>query len=105
MQKKGIKSSLKINENKYNIIIYGAGAYGKLTYDFLERYKNVNIVKWVDKNYNKIPPNEYPLPILNPEVIKNTKFDYIIITVKQSGLLKKFVSLLILMVEKMSKLF
>lgn len=89
MVKKGIKKGLNTEASNCNIIIYGAGAYGKLTYDFLKKYKNVNVVKWVDKNYNKIPANEYPLPILNPEVIKDTKFDYIIIAVTTERFIKE----------------
>ena len=89
MVKKGIKNGLNTETNNCNIIIYGAGAYGKLTYDFLKKYQNVNVIRWVDKNYNKIPANEYPLPILNPEVIKNTEFDYIIIAVTTERFIKE----------------
>lgn len=89
MVKKGIKKGLNTAASNYNIIIYGAGAYGKLTYDFLKKYKNVNVVKWVDKNYCKIPANEYPLPILNPDVIRDTNFDYIIIAVITERFIKE----------------
>lgn len=86
---KGIKQRLNIEVSNCNIIIYGAGAYGRLTYDFLKKYKNVNVIKWVDKNYNKIPANEYPLPIMNPEIIKGAKYDYIIIAVTTERFIKE----------------
>ncbi|MCI9078948.1 MAG: hypothetical protein HFH68_08500 [Lachnospiraceae bacterium] len=81
MYNKGITKQLSICNKTLNIIIYGAGAYGKLTYDFLKRFKNVNIVKWVDKNYNKIIQKEYELQISSPEVIKKINFDFIILAV------------------------
>ena len=48
---KGIKQRLNIEVSNCNIIIYGAGAYGRLTYDFLKKYKNVLTKICV---YNKI---------------------------------------------------
>ncbi len=86
---KGIKKWLKYSKNIYKIIIYGSGVYGKLTYDFLKEYKNINIVGWLDKNYNKIPKNEYSISVSSPDTLGNLDFDYIIIAVKTERLIKE----------------
>ncbi len=86
---KGIKENLKNDKGICNVIIYGAGAYGKLTYDYLCGYENVNVVGWVDKNYNKINQKEYPLPVLSPKNIKDLEYDYIIIAVTTERFVKE----------------
>lgn len=81
MKNKGIGNIICSNKCKIRVVIYGAGVYGKLTYDYLKKYKNIEIIGWLDRNYNKIPKYEYPIPILNPEVINNLDFEYIIVSV------------------------
>lgn len=81
MQRKGVKKWLGNNLNMYQVIIYGAGIYGRLTYDLLSKYKNINITGWVDRDYKKIEKDKYPISISNPDIITKLPFDYIIIAV------------------------
>ncbi len=77
---KGIENTIGQSSQPYRIIIYGAGMYGKLTYDLVMQHKNLSIVGWVDKNYLNIKADEFPIRIQNPDIICELEYDYIIIT-------------------------
>ena len=77
---KGIENTIGQSSQPYRIIIYGAGMYGKLTYDLVMQHKNLSIVGWVDKNYLNIQADEFPIRIQNPDIICELEYDYIIIT-------------------------
>lgn len=85
---KGIKKGLKVNGNICRVVIYGAGVYGKLAYDFLKKYENVFVIAWIDKNYMTIASNEYDISISSPSILNNLQFDYIIIAVKTERFIK-----------------
>lgn len=85
---KGIKKGLKVNGNICRVVIYGAGVYGKLAYDFLKKYENVFVIAWIDKNYMTIASHEYDISISSPSILNNLQFDYIIIAVKTERFIK-----------------
>ncbi len=68
------------------IIIYGAGRVGRDFYEQMSRYKDIEIVAWVDKNsdnisydYNKVMP---------PEIINDFNYDYIVIAILKEEVAK-----------------
>lgn len=68
----------EVIQNK-KIIIYGAGLVGRNFYSQISRYKDCDIVAWVDKN-----PEKYNYKYMNVEsidVLLNKKFDAIVIAV------------------------
>lgn len=68
-------------DNK-NIILYGAGDVGISYYNC---HKNdMNIVCWVDKNYQHL--TDYPVKIESPDNILNYNFDYLLIAVLHENL-------------------
>lgn len=76
-QVRGIRSNSFLGEGK--IILYGAGTVGKRYYlDILEK-KEIKIVSWIDK---KLAGEEiYYRKIQEPESIKGSDFDYVLIAV------------------------
>ena len=82
MKNKGLKKWLKqIGDEEKRVIIYGAGLWGNLTYDFLKEYNKIKLVGWVDKNYINLFKNKWSVPVLNPEIMISIEYDYIIIAV------------------------
>lgn len=72
-------ADLNALENK-RVIIYGAGKVGKSVYSQIARYKDIDIVAWVDKN-NKLYDfdcREVEMPI----VLSGVEYDYVVIAVK-----------------------
>ncbi|MCH5185705.1 MAG: glycosyltransferase [Oscillospiraceae bacterium] len=63
------------------IIIYGAGDMGKEI--FCKLIKDTKITGWCDKNYAYIG-----YPVLSPEIIPKTEYDYVIVAVAEKGLYK-----------------
>lgn len=76
---KGIINTIDANDN-CRIVIWGGGMYGKLTFDYLKQFKYLEVVGWVDKNYSNFCVDKFPIPIQNPDIIRNLEYDYIIIT-------------------------
>lgn len=66
------------------IVIYGAGAVGEDYYAQLRLYRDIDIVFWVDKNYQNIKNNFCKID--SPEVIKSAEFDYIVIAMQNPNL-------------------
>lgn len=60
------------------IVLYGAGRVGATYYDQLQRIHYVDLVGWVDKNYEKYPEKE----LSDPESIDRLTFDFIVIAVE-----------------------
>ena len=90
MKNKGLKKWLKyIGDEEKRVVIYGAGLWGNLTYDFLKKYNKVNFVGWVDKNYINLSENKWSVPVLNPDIISSIKYDYIIIAVTTEYIIKE----------------
>lgn len=82
MKNKGLKKWLKyIDDEEKRVVIYGAGLWGNLTYDFLKKYNKLNLVGWIDKNYINLFENKWSVPVINPEIIRSIEYDYIIIAV------------------------
>lgn len=63
---------------KSQIILYGAGRVGSTYYAQLRRVHYVDLVRWVDKNYEKYKYKE----LGDPEGIEQLPFDYIVIAVE-----------------------
>lgn len=62
-----------------NIILYGAGNVGIDYYNQLVRYSRINIIAWVDCNFENINIDYFK--IQSPDYIKDVKFDYIVIAI------------------------
>lgn len=62
------------------IILYGAGEYGQLVYQYLMQNVECEVVAWVDKN--QIDKEDSTYKIEYPEVIMNLEYDFILIGVK-----------------------
>ena len=68
----------KIPQNS-NVALYGGGNVGKQYWEQNHLYHFCNIILWVDKKYEELQAsNNY---IQNPEIIKSTDYDYILIGV------------------------
>lgn len=63
------------------VIIYGAGKVGKDYYDQLSRYKDIEIVGWVDKNASTMDLDYFT--INEPESIRNYVSDIVLIAVNE----------------------
>ena len=74
------------------VILYGAGRVGKDYYQQICRYRQCNIVGWVDQTKQKI---DY-FNIISKEEIININFDLIIIAVKDANVAKEIKDDLIL---------
>lgn len=64
------------------IIIYGAGIVGKDYYSQLAKYSDINIVAWVDKNFETIETDFFA--ISSPEEILHREYDYIVIAIENA---------------------
>lgn len=63
---------------KSKIILYGAGRVGSTYYDQLRRIHYVDLIGWMDKNFEKYPEKE----LSDPESIDRLTFDFIVIAVE-----------------------
>lgn len=61
------------------IVLYGAGKMGNSYYEQLKSDKRVEVVKWVDKNYQKF--NETDKPVAGVDEIKELMFDFVLIAI------------------------
>ena len=68
----------KIPHNS-NVVLYGAGNLGKQYWIQNLRYHFCNMILWVDREYEKLRDEKNC--IQNPEMIRKTDFDYILIGV------------------------
>lgn len=64
---------------KSRIIVYGAGAFGKATYQFFTCNTEYKVTGWYDGNYEKYDCLGYPVE--NPELLSKTEYDVIILAV------------------------
>lgn len=72
-----------------NVVIYGAGVCGQALYhQFLCRQKEAQIVAWIDKLGDR-RSEECLYEIQYPQILKNLKFDYVVIAVLEEYLAKK----------------
>lgn len=78
----------KIPKNS-DVVLYGAGDLGKQYWKQNILYCFCNIKLWVDKNYDKLRGDCDN--IKNPELIKDTDFDYILIAVDNYYIAKEIV--------------
>ena len=62
------------------IILYGAGVVGNSIYEQLTNYKSIEIIEWVDANYENIQSGYRQIG--NPYCIKELQFDYVVVAVK-----------------------
>lgn len=66
---------------KYSkIILYGAGHWGRIFYDWIKKNHHGAVVGWVDNNWSEITNLNYS--IMPIDAIFEIKFDYILITIK-----------------------
>lgn len=65
---------------KSKIILYGAGRVGSTYYDQLQRIHYVDLVGWVDKNYEKYSDKE----VSDPKCVERLSFDFIVIAVESA---------------------
>lgn len=66
------------------IVLYGAGAVGKDYYAQMRLYKNIDITKWVDRNFQEAEC-EY-CDINSPNDILDVGFDYIVVAILNPNL-------------------
>ncbi len=65
------------------IVLYGAGNIGLRYYQQIFRQKELHMVLWVDKQWEK---HQMSIPVSAPEEIASHEYDYIIIAVKKKEL-------------------
>ena len=71
---------LSLNSGE-RIIIYGAGEYGKSTYNYIRKMPDINITAWVDRKYKELGNG-----VLSPKnVFMRDDYDKIIIALKDSN--------------------
>lgn len=68
----------RLQRNK-KIILYGAGKMGKDYYRQVKVTGHGEVILWVDKQYQRFQDAE--CPIANPEEIRRTSFDYVVIAI------------------------
>ena len=73
-------------EKDSNIIIYGAGEVGASYYRQLKKNNYCNVVLLADLRFNELSEKYYPVE--NPDKIKETNFDYILISVLSEKMAK-----------------
>jgi len=66
-------------EKESRVILYGAGEFGVKYMEQNEKYGFCNIICWVDRNYKKMKNSARE--ILDPKVMKEKEFDYVIIAI------------------------
>lgn len=76
-------------EKKCKIVLYGAGAIGKSVKNYLEKYKEVMVVAWVDRNSALYDECSYS--VISPDLLnyKAEAIDYIIICISNYKTIKK----------------
>ncbi len=64
------------------VIVYGAGGFGISLKAFMDKYTDINTVAWVDKSSNRES-------VRKPEIIQETEYDYILIAILISDIVKQ----------------
>ncbi len=72
---------------KSRIVLYGAGMVGKSYYRQIQKNYFCEIVLWVDKSHKSLSNSKYK--IMNPEMINDVDFEYLLIAVLQFEAAKK----------------
>jgi hypothetical protein len=80
--KNRIPLSLEAIRPETKVILYGAGNYGQRIYRLFTSTQFCEVVMLVDKNWKTLQSDE--LPLFSPDEIKNSEYDYILITVENS---------------------
>ena len=70
-----------------DIILYGAGKRGQTVFRELQENQNARVVLWVDKNYANCARMEREISA--PGKIPETKYDYVLIGVKDEGMIRE----------------
>lgn len=88
------KESRKIDETqmvkscsypaKSRIVLYGAGAWGRIYYRWIQENQKGQIVGWVDNRWHEKQQLEYPVTPLDSLLAMDC--DYILITIKNKGI-------------------
>lgn len=76
-------------KNSVNVIIYGAGTFGRIIYHLFLENPNIKVITWSDRQYKKI--NDAPIKIINPKIIKNYPYDFIVLTIDNHDKVKKII--------------
>ena len=84
------------------VIIYAAGKVGKIYYNQISKKKGIDVVLWVDQNWEKLKADGFP--VLAPEMITNTVYDKILIAVESDRLAESIKRYLINMGVKEEKI-
>ena len=67
--------------------MYGAGKRGQTVFRELQENQNARVVLWVDKNYANCARMEREISA--PGKIPETKYDYVLIGVKDEGMIRE----------------
>lgn len=59
------------------IVLYGAGKVGSSYYKHLQKDDRIEVVQWIDKNYQKL--NGQGKPIAGLDQIREVEFDFVLI--------------------------
>lgn len=74
------KLDCNYDNSKINVVLYGAGKNGKRLYGEIKKIKEIKVVNWVDVAYQAYQFQNMPVESLSK--LKEQKYDYVIITVK-----------------------
>ncbi|RKM54432.1 hypothetical protein D6853_12965 [Butyrivibrio sp. X503] len=79
------------------VILYGAGRVGKDYFRQIMSEKDIQLVAWIDNNYEKLNDRDYPMILSDISEVYKHSFDYIIISIydrKESNFIKKILVML-----------
>lgn len=81
-------------EKQGKVVLYGAGAIGRNVRLYLEKFENIDIIAWLDKNYERCGNSIYD--IISPEQFDYTKIeiDYIIVCISDAKIITEVVNTL-----------
>ena len=65
------------------IALYCAGTYGQRLYQYIQSSGVAEVVIWADRNYEEL--SRLGLPICNPDKLKNSEFDAVVIATMFAG--------------------
>jgi hypothetical protein len=100
-QERGCSSDIAIYRPKFpqayfkkgtQIVLYGAGAVGKHYYKQLQQMGDCKIILWVDQKYEQCVQNG--LPVSAVEKIQSVEFDYVLVAVKDRGIVREIIETL-----------
>ena len=69
----------EIKAGNKQIVLYGSSEQAKITFYFLRKCYNVQVIAWVDKKYESV--NNQFMKVVSPSAIVDYKYDYIVIAV------------------------